>query len=54
MKIFAWTTVYSSIALYALEIYDRDLTDKEIAAVKARMIIEYESKTGNKYEEETI
>ena len=54
MKIFAWTTVYSSIALYALEIYDRDLTDEEIAIVKARMIAEYESKTGNKYEEETI
>lgn len=45
---------YGSAALYALEIYDRDLTDKEIAAVKARMIAEYESKTGNKYEEETI
>lgn len=40
------------IALYALEIYNRDLTDEEIANVKARMIAEYESKTGNKYEEE--
>lgn len=45
---------YSSIALYALEIYDRDLTDEEIATVKARMIAEYEEKTGNKYEEETV
>lgn len=44
---------YSSIALYALEIYDRDLTDEEIAKVKSRMIAEYEAKTGNKYEEET-
>lgn len=42
----------SNIALYALEIYDRDLTDEEITKVKARMIAEYESKTGNKYEEE--
>lgn len=41
-----------SIALYALEIYDRDLTDEEIAKVKARMIAEYEEKTGNKYEKE--
>lgn len=36
-------------ALYALEIYDRDLTDEEIAKVKARMIAEYEEKTGEKY-----
>ncbi|QOR58360.1 hypothetical protein [uncultured phage cr118_1] len=42
----------SKIALYALEIYNRDLTDEEIAKVKARMIAEYEEKTGNKYEEE--
>lgn len=41
----------SNIALYAIEIYDRDLTDKEIAKVKERMIAEYELKTGNKYEE---
>lgn len=41
----------SKIALYALEIYDRDLTDEEITKVKARMIAEYESKTGNKYGE---
>lgn len=41
-------------ALYALEIYDRDLTDEEIAKVKARMIAEYEEKTGNKYEEKTV
>ena len=40
-----------SCALYALEIYDRDLTDAEIAKVKARMIKQYESKTGLKYEE---
>ena len=40
-------------ALYALEIYDRDLTDEEIAKVKERMIAEYEAKTGNKYTEET-
>ena len=42
----------SNIALYAIEIYDRDLTDEEIAKVKERMIAEYELKTGNKYEEE--
>ena len=41
----------SNIALYAIEIYDRDLTDEEIAKVKERMIAEYELKTGNKYEE---
>lgn len=45
---------YANAALYALEIYDRDLTDEEIAKVKARMIAEYEEKTGNKYEEETV
>lgn len=43
----------SSVALYALEIYDRDLTDKEIEVVKERMIKRYEEKTGNKYEEVT-
>ena len=42
----------SKMALYALEIYNRDLTDEEIAKVKAKMIAEYEEKTGNKYEEE--
>lgn len=42
---------YGNIALYALEIYDRDLTDEEIAKVKARMIAEYEAKTGEKYVE---
>ena len=42
----------SSVALYALEIYNRDFTDEEIAKVKERMIAEYEEKTGNKYEEE--
>lgn len=45
---------YANAAIYALEIYDRDLTDEEIAKVKARMIAEYEEKTGNKYEEETV
>lgn len=45
---------HASAALYALEIYDRDLTDEEIAKVKERMIAEYEEKTGNKYEEETV
>ena len=40
-----------SFALYALEIYDRDLTDEEIAKVKERMIQRYEEKTGQKYEE---
>lgn len=47
------SNVFSSIALYALEIYDRDLTDNEIANVKERMIKRYEEKTGNKYEEVT-
>lgn len=46
------TNRFSNMALYALEIYDRDLTDKEIAVVKARMIKTYEEKTGNKYIEE--
>lgn len=45
--------LYSNIALYALEIYGRDLTEGEIAKVKERMIAEYEEKTGNTYEEET-
>ena len=44
---------YGSAALYALEIYGRDLTEGEIAKVKERMIAEYEEKTGNTYEEET-
>ena len=43
---------FAKSAIYALEIYNRDLTDEEIAKVKARMIAEYEEKTGNKYEEE--
>lgn len=47
------SSAVGSFALYALEIYDRDLTDEEIAKVKSRMIAEYEAKTGNKYEEET-
>lgn len=56
LTLFSYYSYYSvgSFALYALEIYDRDLTDDEIAKVKSRMIAEYESKTGNKYEEETI
>lgn len=40
----------ANIAFYALEIYDRDLTDEEIEKVKERMIAEYEEKTGNKYD----
>ena len=35
------------IALYALEIYDRDLTEEEIETVKQRMMAEYEKATGN-------
>lgn len=35
-----------SVALYALEIYPRDLTESEIQIVKDRMIKQYESKTG--------
>lgn len=42
---------YAPIAFYALEIYDRDLSDEELSKVKARMIKQYESKTGLKYEE---
>ena len=41
----------SCLALYALEIYDHDLTDEEIQAVKARMIREYEEGTGLPYDE---
>lgn len=41
---------YSSIALYALEIYDHDLTDEEIQRVKETMIKEYEEATNNKLE----
>lgn len=40
-------TDYSSIALYALDIYNRDLTDEEIEEAKAKMIAEYEEKTGD-------
>lgn len=36
-----------SVALYALEIYDRDLTEEEIETVKQRMMAEYEKATGN-------
>ena len=38
---------YSNIALYSLEIYNRDLTEEEIDTVKQRMIAEYEKATGN-------
>ena len=38
---------YGNIALYALEIYDRDLSEAEIETVKQRMIAEYEKATGN-------
>ena len=41
----------ASVALYALEIYDHDLTDEEIQAVKSRMIREYEEGTGLPYDE---
>lgn len=42
----------SSIALYALKIFDRDLTDEEIEYEKKKMIQRYEEKTGNKYVEQ--
>lgn len=41
-----------SVALYALEIYDRDLSEEEIETVKQRMIAEYEKATGNILEPE--
>ena len=41
---------YCEIALYALEIYDRDLTEEDIETVKQRMIKEYEKATNNKLE----
>lgn len=37
----------TKVALYALNIYNRDLTDKEIEAEKLKMIAEYEEKTGD-------
>lgn len=37
----------AKVALYALNIYNRDLTDKEIEAEKLKMIAEYEEKTGD-------
>lgn len=40
------TQYISSIALYALEIYDKNLTEEEIALAKTRMMAEYEAKTG--------
>ena len=43
---------YCEIALYALEIYDRDLSEEEIETVKQRMIAEYEKATGNILEPE--
>lgn len=36
---------WTSYALYALDIYDRDLTDEEIEAVKAEMMEEFKNKT---------
>lgn len=42
---------FGNIALYALEIYNRDLTDREIKRVKARLIAEYEKETGEKFVE---
>lgn len=45
-------TRFGNIALYALEIYNRDLTDnREIKRVKARLIAEYEKETGEKFVE---
>lgn len=41
----------ANIALYALKIYNRDLTDEEIEKEKAKMIKRYEEKTGEKYTE---
>lgn len=38
---------FCKAALYALEIYDHDLTDEEIESVKEAMISEYEKETGN-------
>ena len=43
---------YCEIALYALEIYDRDLSEEEIEQVKQRMIADYEKATGNILEPE--
>ena len=40
-RLAGWVSSYLPSALYALEIYDRDLTDSEINAVKARMLEEY-------------
>lgn len=53
LNIFASKNKCTNVALYALEIYNRDLSDKEIEERKARMIAEYEEKTGEKYTEET-
>lgn len=50
-RLASWTSSHLPSALYALEIYDRDLTESEIARVKERMIKQYELKTGQKYEE---
>ena len=37
----------AKMALWALDIYNRDLTDEEIEEAKAKMIAEYEEKTGD-------
>ena len=48
MSLFGLNKSYlCSVALYALEIYDRDLTEEEIETVKQRMMAEYEKATGN-------
>lgn len=49
LRLFSWYNTNSaiSIALYALEIYDHDLTDEEIESVKEAMVREYEKETGN-------
>lgn len=46
MSLFGLNKSYlCSVALYSLEIYDRDLTEEEIETVKQRMIAEYEKAT---------
>lgn len=53
MSLFGLNKSYlCSVALYSLEIYDRDLSEEEIETVKQRMIAEYEKATGNILEPE--
>lgn len=40
---------YSKAAIYSVEIYNRDLSEEEIAEVKKKMIEKYEKETGEKY-----